>query len=87
MALILSSTGKETKELKVEDITIEKLQEVIGSYVERIVVAHLGKVLYVNDEAALTGLPFNPDASSIAGMTLKGDAVLLTKEEDNEWQR
>ena len=89
MALILRASG-DTQELAISDITLEKLQQVVGGYVERILCfngeGEITHVLYVNDEARLTGLPFNSAAAIAAGQSILGDAVLMTKEEELEWQ-
>lgn len=90
MPRILKANGQSDEFIKLEDVTLEKLNQLVGGYVEKISCYGLdGKkthVLYVNDEARLTGLPFNAEASAMSGISLLGDAVVLTVEEDLEWQ-
>jgi hypothetical protein len=90
MALILYATGRDPEELKVEDITLSRLQNIVAGYIERLVClpntdGEITHILYVNDEARLLGGPFNQSASQAIGMTILGDAVIMTKEEDKIW--
>jgi hypothetical protein len=85
MALILSANGRDAEELKVNDITLESIQRAVEGIVEPIRVAGGKKLLYVNEEGRMLGLPFNSDASSLAGRTIVGNAVLMTVEENDEW--
>lgn len=91
MALILRANTDEQEQLKNEDITLEVLQRAVSGYIERIQCynkeGEVTHVLYVNDEARLTGLPLNSAASIAAGIAILGDAVLVTKEEELSWQQ
>jgi hypothetical protein len=83
MAILLRANGN-TEELKADSLTLEKVWVLIEGYVERVICRPPmnNSVLYVSDEARISGMPFNHDASSVAGMTILGNAILLTKEEE-----
>lgn len=83
MATILRANGT-SEEIDTTEVTLEKLQQAVGGYIERIVCRDY-IILYVNNEARLTGLPYNNTASALANMTILGDAVSMTRVEDIKW--
>ena len=57
-------------------LTLEEAQAVVGGYIEPVYLP--GKrVLYVNEEGLLHGLPLNERASIVGGRVLVGDALLV----------
>lgn len=85
MAYVAYANTGELKEISVGELSLEKLQSLVGGYVERIL-GRAGTVIYADEEAKLTGKPYNHIASMAAGISILGDAVMLTKQEDLEWQ-
>jgi|TARA_R100000935_G_scaffold10727_2_gene21420 hypothetical protein len=60
--------------------TLESMQKLVGGYIEMV---HLndGQVLVCNEEGLLYGLPFNINASELAGLQIVGDAILCDRNE------
>ena len=82
MAMLLKANG-ESRQLTPEELTLENFWKLIDGFVERLPgTVGEGGVLYINDEARITGLPFNSDASNIAGMTILGDVIWLSENEE-----
>jgi hypothetical protein len=72
MAIVLKSDGSKERDINIS--TLKKLQEIVGGYVEFIYLKE--KVLVVNEEGLLFGLPRNNQATEIAGQPIVGDAIL-----------
>lgn len=72
MATLLKSDG--SKELNVDISTLAKMQEMVGGYVE-FVYMRGDKILIVNEEGLLMGLPLNQQATEIYGHHIVGDAI------------
>lgn len=64
--------------------TLEKLQEVVGGYVEAVPIPNSdgSGVLLVNEEGLLKGLGINQIASVIAGQSIVGNAVVCEQTSD-----
>lgn len=60
-------------------ISLEQLQEAVGGYVEQRSVGN--NFMFMNEEGRLKGLPYNDDASKLAGIDIVGDAVFCLKNE------
>ena len=56
--------------------TLETLQSDVGGYIELVELDN-GDQLIVNEEGLLLSLPFNQNASALAGRRIVGNAVLL----------
>jgi hypothetical protein len=57
--------------------TLKQMQNLVGGYIE---IVHISaeEMLIVNEEGLLFGyLPFNSEASELAGITILGDAILI----------
>lgn len=72
MATLLKSDG--SKELNVDISTLAKMQEMVGGYVQ-FVYMRSDKLLIVNEEGLLVGLPLNQQATEIYGHPIVGDAI------------
>lgn len=58
--------------------TLEKLQELVGGYIEIVLSIDMKKQIVVDEEGLLKGKEFNEEASRIAGQKLLGDVVVLS---------
>ena len=58
----------------------QQLQELVGGYFEFVMLAG-GKVMVVNENGRLNGLPKNIEASFFANRTIVGDVVLCSPKE------
>ena len=69
----------DTKTIYIEDEmpTLEKLQELVGGYIEIVLSVDMKKQIVVDEEGLLKGKEFNEEASRIAGQKLFGNAVVL----------
>ena len=69
-------------EPKGETWTLEELQELVGGYVEIVYPPkHPGRVLVINENGKLTGLPFNKNATHLwPHDDIVGDVVLTDSE-------
>jgi hypothetical protein len=72
MAVLLKSNG--SRELDVKINSLKQMQELVGGYVEFVYLND--KVLIVNEEGLLYGLPRNNQATEIVGYPIVGDAIL-----------
>lgn len=72
MAVILKSNGSRERDVKIK--SLKQMQELVGGYVEFVYMND--KVLIVNEEGLLFGLPRNNQATEIAGHPIVGDAIL-----------
>jgi len=72
MAVVLKSNGVKHRDVKI--ISLKQMQELVGGYVEFVYLND--KVLIVNEEGLLYGLPRNNQATEIAGHPIVGDAIL-----------
>lgn len=62
---------------------LEDMQEAVDGWLEGVPVKSLGRgVLFANEEGLLRGLPFNEQASSLAGRPLVGNVVVLTGDKE-----
>ena len=72
MAVVLKSNGSRERDVKIN--SLKQMQELVGGYVEFVYLKD--KVLIVNEEGLLYGLPRNNQATEIAGHPIVGDAIL-----------
>ena len=64
-----------------ETWTLDELQELVGGYIELLGVPSKDRVLVVNEDGRLKGLPFNKNATDLYQRdTIVGDAVITMKE-------
>jgi len=78
MAIVIAaSTGRRHK---LCDVTLTRLQESVGGYIELVRLAD-GCHMYVNEDGLMLNLPYNVAASVLAGRRIVGDVVLLTRVE------
>ena len=79
MATIISHHGEEyhTHPNNGEAFTLDELQSVVGGYIELI---HLpfGRIMVINEEGKLHGLPFNRAATEHAKAALHNDVIVGT---------
>lgn len=80
MALILNADGTRQE---VKGIAFTQMQEAVGGYVERVFLSD-GRSMYVNEDGRMKQLPLNEQASQLAGVDIVGNAVVLTKKEEDE---
>lgn len=77
MAQIIKTTGEiiETEPSNGTDFSLTELQAVVGGFIE---VVHLpdGRLMVVNDEGKLNGLPVNPKASELYPDIIVGDVLV-----------
>ncbi|MGB1269878.1 MAG: DUF3846 domain-containing protein [Flavobacteriaceae bacterium] len=79
MAVVLKSNGSRERDVKIN--SLKQMQELVGGYVEFVYLND--KVLIVNEEGLLYGLPRNNQATEIAGHPIVGDAILCGVNELN----
>jgi hypothetical protein len=79
MAVVLKSNGSRERDVKIN--SLKQMQELVGGYVEFVYLND--KVLIVNEEGLLYGLPRNNQATEIAGHPIVGDAILCGINEIN----
>ena len=79
MAVVLKSNGSRERDVKIN--SLKQMQEPVGGYVEFVYLND--KVLIVNEEGLLYGLPRNNQATEIAGHPIVGDAILCGINEIN----
>jgi len=72
MAVVLKSNGSRERDVKIN--SLKQMQELVGGYVEFVYLKD--RVLIVNEEGLLYGLPRNNQATEIAGHPIVGDAIL-----------
>ncbi len=72
MAVVLKSNGSRERDVKIT--SLKQMQELVGGYVEFVYLSD--KVLVVNEEGLLYGLPRNNEATEIAGHPIVGDVIL-----------
>jgi hypothetical protein len=83
MAKHIKTDGTEHEYLPKDDkFTLEELQSAVGGMIEVAPNSPQGKVLLVNEEGLLLGLPLNPFASRLIHYPIVGDALLL---DESEW--
>lgn len=60
-------------------LTLGEIQALVGRYIERVQFEYRGKTrdMWVNEEGLILNLPPNPEASSIAGRPIVGDAFII----------
>ena len=77
-------TNGETKEVHPKngtDYSLEELQGFVGGFIE-IVRVDDDRIMVVNEEGKLNGLPINGDASKLYGReTIVGDVLVCKREE------
>lgn len=63
--------------------SLKELQTVVGGYVDIIyqLPGDANRIMVVNDEGRLKGLPRNGDASAISGRTIAGDVLVCLRSE------
>lgn len=79
MAVLLKSDGSKEQDVKIK--TLKQMQELVDGYIEFVYLND--KVLVVNEEGLLNGLPRNNQATEIAGHPIVGDAILCDINELN----
>ena len=79
MAVVLKSNGSRERDVKIN--SLKQMQELVGGYVEFVYLKD--RVLIVNEEGLLYGLPRNNQATEIAGHPIVGDAILCGINEIN----
>jgi hypothetical protein len=90
MALIVKANGSESDRIEVSELSLKKMQEIVEGYIERVpcysadILTH---VLYVNEDGRIMGFPLNIGATIAAGRNIVGTAILLTVEEDKQFDR
>ena len=62
--------------------TLKELQTFVGGYIERVpnLFREPGDML-VNEDGRRLGLPWNPNATLLAGRPIVGDAIVLDRDE------
>ncbi len=65
-----------------KDKSLKQKQELVGGYIELIYLAD-NKVMIVNEEGLIHGLPFNTKATNIAKKYIVGNALLCNRNEIN----
>jgi hypothetical protein len=55
---------------------LSQLQDIVDGYIEVVPIGN-GVIAVVNEEGLIMGLPYNEDASQLAGMDLYGDVVIM----------
>jgi hypothetical protein len=65
-----------------KDNSLKQKQELVGGYIELIYLAD-NKVMIVNEEGLIHGLPFNTKATKIAKKYIVGNALLCNRNEIN----
>ena len=68
------------KQTELPSLTFPEAQRLVGGMVEPVRLPN-GDTILVNEEGLLMGLPINTAASLLAGKTLVGPAIYLTKAE------
>ena len=81
MAKLYKTSGEVVQDVDIS--SLKKMQELVGGYIE-IVVGNEDRVLIVNEEGLLNGLPHNENASLVYGYPLVGDVIQRTIKELNE---
>lgn len=78
MAKLIKADGNHVKDVDIS--TLRDMQNLVGGYIEFV---HIKgeETLIVNEEGLIFGLPFNSEASELAGITILGDAILTTQKE------
>lgn len=83
MTVLKSDGTKTSRDFTNSSPSLEDLQEAVDGWLEGIPVKSLGRgVLFANEEGLLRGLPFNEQASSLAGRPLVGNVVVLTGDKE-----
>ena len=83
MAVLIKANGEESV---VTDLSLENLQKLVDGYIE-IVPTIDGRLLVLNEEGKIIGLPKNPKATKLTngiinqGDYIVGDVVVGTKKE------
>ena len=61
--------------------TLERMQKLVGGYIEFVYVNDKGIILVCNEEGLLQGLPPNEQVQRIYGISLVGDVIEATAKE------
>lgn len=84
MAQIIKTTGEiiETEPKNGIDFQLDELQAVVGGFIE---IVHLsnGKIMVVNEEGKLDGLPVNNKASELYPDIIVGDVLVCDLKQIN----
>lgn len=81
---VYKSNGKiEDKSFSKKNITLKKMQEVVGGYIEFLYLKD-NLVMVVNEEGKMVGLPFNPRATQLIKENnindiIVGDVLVINK--------
>lgn len=83
MAQLLKSDGTMTEvrpDFQATTFELHELQKLVGGYIEMLPVPG-GKVMVVNEEGKLKGMPENMEASFITGQPIVGDVLIASPKE------
>lgn len=86
MAILITTGGEKTELVKPN--THEKLtvmQQLVGGLIEVVYGLPEGRVMIVNEEGRLHGLPVNHTASAWADGKILGNVIILDKGEIDDW--
>jgi hypothetical protein len=76
--LLVTGAIVEVEPKKKKKFTLEELQGFVGGYIEFVYLPG-GKIMVVNEEGRLQGLPVNQGASAIAERLIVGDVLIARK--------
>ena len=82
MAVILRADGSIEQ---LENRKLKTLQKAVGGYIEPVYTKQ-DRLMYVNEEGLIIGLPLNVRASDLVDRQIVGDAVYFTDEETRKEQ-
>lgn len=86
MAYIAKADG--TREQIAAPVSLEKAQEVVGGYVERVAPkASPGIIFLCDEEGLIKGKPFNAHGTVLygTGHPIAGDIIVLSRKEAKGW--
>jgi hypothetical protein len=67
-------------------VSLEKAQEVVGGYVERVCPIHSPDIVFLcNEEGHRQNLPFNRHGSELYGGPIAGDIIVMERSEAKGW--
>jgi len=81
MARLIKANNFVTNDVDVS--TLERMQKMVGGYIEFVYPQGSDKVLICNEEGLLNNLLINEQIFKIYGITLVGDVIEATREELN----
>lgn len=71
--------GTQGEQISSHKLTLAEMQALVDGYIERVRVRYRDKLrdMWVNEEGLLDGLPYNHQASEIAGQPIVGDVFIM----------